>query len=259
MVPLADTHVHLLAGRDDGPRTADEAVAMCRMLVAEGAGFATALAHQHSDYPANTPDALRAAAASLSTTLKEAGIPLAVYPSAEILLTEHLVADWTAGRTLSLGDRGKWLLVEMPYGQFVDLRPLAAALKPLGVGIVLAHAERYDPLLEDSALAELFVAAGCLLQVTASALADPPPGHEPVLKRWAKAGMIHLLGSDGHNLDRRPPRLRAGYRVLAKWLGAGPADVIVGLRGSAVLQGLAVSVPPPRRPKASWFARLFGG
>jgi protein-tyrosine phosphatase len=259
MAPLADTHVHLLAGRDDGPGTPDEARAMCRMLVAEGARTATALAHQNADYPDNTPDALRAAAAALAADLTAAGVPLTVYPSAEILLTEHLVADWTAGRTLSLADRGKWLLVEMPHGGFVDLRPLAAELKPLGVRIVLAHAERYEPLTEDAALVEQFIAAGCLMQVTADALADPPPGHERVLKLWAKSGMIHLLGSDGHNLERRPPRLRAGYRVLAKWLGPGPADVIAGLRGAAVLQGLPVSVPAPRRPKASWFARLFGG
>ena len=55
MTPLADTHVHLLAGLDDGPQTADEAVAMCRMLVAEGARHATALAHQNEHYPDNTP------------------------------------------------------------------------------------------------------------------------------------------------------------------------------------------------------------
>jgi len=259
MVPLADTHVHLLAGCDDGPRTIEEAVAMCRMLVAEGARSATALAHQHPNFPDNTPDALRAAAASLADTLKAAGIPLAVYPSAEILLNENLVADWQAGRLLSLADRGKWLLVEMPGGQFVDLRPLAAALAPMGVRLVLAHAERYDPLMEDAALTELFVAAGCLLQVTASALADPPPGHQPILKQWAKAGMIHLLGSDGHNLERRPPRLRAGFQVLAKWVGTSAAERIGGIWGSAVLQGLAVNAPPPRRPKASWFTRLFGG
>lgn len=259
MVPLADTHVHLLAGRDDGPRTADEALAMCRMLVAEGVRSATALAHQNAIYPDNTPDALRAVAAKLTAELDAAGIPLAVFPSAEILLTEHLVADWTAGRTLSLADRGQWLLVEMPYGGFVDLRPLAAELRKSGVRIVLAHAERYDPLMSDPALAELFIAAGCLFQVTADALADPPPGHEPVLKMWAKAGMIHVLGSDGHNLDRRPPRLRAGYQVLAKWIGTGAADVIAGIRGAALLRGRPVTVPAPRRPKKSWFARLFGG
>jgi protein-tyrosine phosphatase len=95
--------------------------------------------------------------------------------------------------------------------------------------------------------------------VTASALADPPPGDEPALKLWAKAGLIHVLGSDGHRLDARQPRLRAGYRVLAKWIGGPAADVIAGLRGAAVLAGRAVSVPTPRRPKRSWFARLFGG
>ena len=30
MIPLADTHVHLLAGLDDGPPTPDVALAMCR-------------------------------------------------------------------------------------------------------------------------------------------------------------------------------------------------------------------------------------
>lgn len=259
MTPLADTHVHLLAGHDDGPRDADEALAMCRMLVAEGARAATALAHQNATYPNNTPDALRAAAAQLKVALKEAAVPLSVHPTAEVVASEHLIPDWKAGRLLSIADRGKWLLVEMPHTRFVDLRQPAADLKPLGLRIVVAHAERYDELLHDPGLAEAFIAAGCLIQVTASGLADPPPGHEPALKAWAKAGMIHLLGSDGHRIDGRQPRLRAGYQVLAKWIGGPAADVIGGIRGSAVLQGLNVAAPAPRRPKKSWFARLLGG
>ena len=50
-MPLADTHVHLFAGRDDGPESADEAAAMAKMLVAEGVRFAAALAHQNPGYP----------------------------------------------------------------------------------------------------------------------------------------------------------------------------------------------------------------
>ena len=55
MVPLADTHVHLLAGKDDGPSTVEEAVAMCRMLVAEGVRAATALSHQMKAIPITHP------------------------------------------------------------------------------------------------------------------------------------------------------------------------------------------------------------
>ena len=143
MTPLADTHVHLLAGRDDGPETVEEAVAMCRMLVAEGARHATALAHQNEHYPDNSAGQLRPVAADLATVLAARQIPLSIYPTGEVMLSHTTVDDWTAGRLLSVGDCGKWLLVEMPHGLFVDLLPIAVALRSQGVRPIVAHAERY--------------------------------------------------------------------------------------------------------------------
>src|SRR5262245_20386711 len=113
MIPLADTHVHLLAGLDDGPPTRDVALAMCRMLVAERVRHATALAHQNRDYPENTADQLRAAATSLAADLAAKKLPLTVYPTGEVMLSPTLLEDWQAGRLLSVGDRKQWLLVEM--------------------------------------------------------------------------------------------------------------------------------------------------
>lgn len=43
------------------------------------------------------------------------------------------------------------------------------------------------------------------------------------------------------------------------WIGGPAADVIAGLRGTAVLNGFNVSVPTPRLPKRSWFAACSGG
>jgi protein-tyrosine phosphatase len=260
MLPLADTHVHLLAGLDDGPRDVDEALAMCRMLVAEGCRAATALAHQNPSWPANTADRLKAAAAGLADLLKEHKVPLTVYPTGEVMLSPELVAEWKAGTLLSFGGHGKLLLVEMPHGLFVDVRPFAAELRPLGVRLVVAHAERYAELLHDPGAADQLIAAGCLIQVTAGELAEPPtPADERALKDWAKRGVIHLLGSDGHRLGGREPRMRAGYEVLARWAGRSAADRIGGIWGPAALQGLAVNVPPPVPKPRNWFARLFGG
>jgi len=70
--------------------------------------------------------------------------------------------------------------------------------------------------------------------------------------------MIHLLGSDGHRIDRRKPELRDGFRTLAKWMGAPAAERVGSIWGTAVLQGLPVNPPPPRPPATSWFAKLFG-
>src|SRR5262249_58807988 len=74
MIPLVDMHCHLLAGLDDGPRTEDDAVAMCRLAGAEGVRWMAATAHQNECYPAVTPDAIRAATARLRQRLADHGL-----------------------------------------------------------------------------------------------------------------------------------------------------------------------------------------
>ncbi len=259
MLSLADTHVHLLAGLDDGPADVGIAEAMCRMLVNEGVGHATALAHQNESYPENTADRLRTAALSLRTQLAEKNIPLHVYPTGEIMLSPSIVEDWQAGRLMSVGDQKRWLLVEMPHGSFVDVLPIASALRPMGIRLIIAHAERYEELLHEPQLTAEWIAAGCLIQVTARALADSRDAEtERALKEWVKGGFVHLLGSDGHGIDRRRPLLAKGYRRLIEWAGMPAATRIGSLWGVAILQGLPLEVPPPKKPSRNWFTRLFG-
>ena len=117
---------------------------------------------------------------------------------------------------LSVGDRGQWLLVEMPHGMFVDLLPMAEALRPLGVRAIVAHAERYPECSNDPGLTAKWIAAGCLIQVTARRW--PSRGTRrwnASLRKWVTGGFVHLLGSDGHGIDRRRPELAAGFRPAA--------------------------------------------
>jgi protein-tyrosine phosphatase len=260
MTPLADTHVHLLAGLDDGPSSPSVALAMCRQLVAEGVRHATALAHQNEDYPENDAQRLLAATEQLKADLAANNVPLAVHPTGEVMLTPNTFTDWQAGRLVTMGNRGKSLLVEMPHGLCVNLLPLADLFRPHGVRLIIAHAERWRELLEDLDLTASWIAAGCLIQVTANALADPRDSTtEKSLKRWATGGFIHLLGSDGHGIDRRRPEMTAGYARLEKWVGSAVAARIGGEWGQAVLEGRSVNVPPPRPKGGTWFSRLFGG
>jgi protein-tyrosine phosphatase len=259
MPPLADTHVHLLAGLDDGPATPEIALAMCRKLVSEGAQYATALAHQNRDYPANTAQQLRVSAAALATMLAEKKVPLSVHPTGEVMLLPETLDDWLAGKLLSVGDHRQWLLVEMPHSGTINVLPLVEALKPEGLGLIIAHAERYPELLDDLAITQQWIEAGCLIQVTARAIAEPwDPQFEKALTRWAKGGFIHLMGSDGHGIDRRRPELAAGYKRLAQWVGRSHATQIASVWGAAVLQGKPLNVPTLRPGGRSWFSRLFG-
>jgi protein-tyrosine phosphatase len=259
--PLADTHVHLLGGLDDGPRTREDAVEMAAAIVVDGGRHATALAHQNPHFPLNDAPRLRSAAANLTTDLAAAGVELHVYPTGEVMLTPDTLDDFRAGKLLTVGDRGRHLLVEMPAGgTFVDLVPLAAQFKAIGVRLVVAHAERYPEFLHDPATTDRHIAAGCLIQVTAGELANPASAaDEAALKDWAKRGVIHVLGSDGHNLRRRPPLMSRGVEVLSRWAGPAAAERVAGTWGVNLLQGLPVTPPPPRPKPRRWFGRLLGG
>jgi protein-tyrosine phosphatase len=233
---------------------------MAHLLVQEGCRFATALAHQNPSWPYNDAVMLRQAAQSLQTALKSNNIPLNVYPTGEVLLTPDTLQDWRSGRLLSYGDRRKHLLIEMPGSSFFDLRPLSAELAKDGIRIVLAHTERYEPLLDDIALVEQTITAGCLIQVSTGELAEPSSArHERAMKLWASRGMIHCLGSDGHQINWRRPLYRRGYERLVKWVGHSNADCIAGIWSPAILQGLAVAPPKPRGRPSSWWTRWFKG
>ena len=220
---------------------------------------ATALAHQNDDYPENRADQLRSAAAELSAQLASRQIPLSVYPTGEVMLSPTIVEDWQAGHLLSVGDRAQWLLVEMPHGMFVDVLPFAERLRPVGVRIIVAHAERYPELLDDPALAAHWIEAGCLIQVTAQALAEPWDAElERGLQRWVTGGFVHLLGSDGHGIDRRRPVLAAGFEQLVDGAGVPPPSESPATGGSPCCRGWRSTSPLPGRPSRSWFTRLFG-
>lgn len=257
MLPLVDTHVHLLAGLDDGPDTLDEAVAMCRSLADQGARAAAGVAHQNDGYPDNVASRLRSAGGPLAVALTAAGIPVSVFPTGEVMATADLPDRLARGDLLTVADRGKFLLVEMPHGLFVDLRPLASAIRP--VRIVVAHAERYEELLHDAGLADSWIAAGCLIQVTTGALANPRSAADArAVRDWVKRGAVHLIGSDGHHLKFRPPSLRPGYEVLKRLAGPAAADRIGHVWPTAMLEGRAVNPPLPAAKSRSWFGRLFG-
>jgi protein-tyrosine phosphatase len=258
MIPLVDMHCHLLAGLDDGPRSKEEAVAMCRMAYEEGVRMVAATAHQNKYWDSVTPDRIRQATQQLAQSLRTAGIPLLVFPCAEVMVHADLEASWRNGRLLSVADRREYLLLEMPHDLCVDLRATVHRLRQLGVRPILAHPERHEELLHERGRVEELIRAGCLVQVSSASITDPPCARDRrALRSWFKRGIVHLLGSDGHSPTRRPPQLAAAYRQIARWVGALAADRIGSTLGMAVLQSLPLRIPQPDTRRIAWGLKFW--
>jgi protein-tyrosine phosphatase len=247
MIPaLVDTHCHLLAGLDDGPRSDDEALAMCEIAYNEGTRLVCAVAHQNERYCDVTPERIRTATVRLADQLRERGSGLTVIPCAEVMVWPDLEQAWAEGRLLSVGDTGKYLLIELPHGLFVDLTGLTRRLVAAGVRPILAHPERQPEFVDDVHLLEALVEAGCLVQVTSGSVTEPPAWLKgDRLKDWFRRGLAHLLASDGHSPRRRRPLMAAAHERIVKWVGAANAERVCGTNGNIVVQGLPLCVSPP--------------
>jgi protein-tyrosine phosphatase len=258
LLPLVDTHCHLLAGLDDGPRSDDDALAMCRMAFDEGTRLICATAHQNDHYPDVTPDRIRTATKHLGEQLRAANVPLSIFPCAEVMVRPEMEEEYKGGQLLSVGDQGKYLLIEMPHGMVVDVSYLVRGLVESGVRPILAHPERYPELLEDAPRIERLIEIGCLMQVSAGSVTHPPSWMgSRHLKDWFRRGLVHLIGSDGHSPRRRPPRLADAYEQIRLWAGDAVADRVCSTNGMLVLQGLPFKPPAPVK-RRGWLAGLWG-
>jgi protein-tyrosine phosphatase len=258
MIPLVDLHCHLLAGLDDGPRSQDEAVAMCRDACAEGVRWMAATAHQNDRWQAVTPARIRKATQVLGQTLRQLRVGITVFACAEVMADPETGNAWRAGQLLSIADQGRYLLLEMPRGLFVDLRPIAQDLRRAGVRPILAHPERHPELLLEPGAVEDLIHTGCLVQVSSSSITDPANREEfRALRGWFRRGVAHVLGSDGHSPTRRPPRLAAAYRQIVRWVGEPAADRVCSANGTAILQGLPVRVARPLPHAVGWLPRVW--
>lgn len=251
MLPLADTHVHLLAGLDDGPRTREEAISMCRRLHSQGVRHVSALAHQNETFPDVTPDRIRQAAQILERDLAAAGIEMAIYPTAEVMVVPDLAEHLADGRLLTYNDLGRYLLIELPHDLYVDLRPTIRDLMRRGVRPVLAHPERTSEVLHQPGEIEDLIALGCLVQVSSRSFLRPrSPGDFAAIRSWFERGVVHLLCSDAHGIERRTPRTDEAMDLLRSWIGSSDLARIASDNGIAVFRGGIVNAPTPRPASA---------
>jgi protein-tyrosine phosphatase len=257
--PLVDTHCHLLAGMDDGPKTPADAIAMCRRAYDQGVRHSVALAHQNDSYPANTPDRLREGFARLTADLAAAGLDdFTVYPCAEVMVRPDLDAALDRREFLTVSDGGLYVLLEMPHGLCVELAWLVERLVTKGVRPILAHAERSPELLDDPAAVEKLIRAGCLIQISSEGVTRPvSSGAARAVKDWIRRGVAHLLGSDGHSPRRRPPDLLDAYHRMRRWAGTEIADRIASANGLTVLQNRPLRLPPVAPPERRWRPRWW--
>ncbi len=228
---MLDLHCHLLPEVDDGPASMDEALALCQLALDNGITHAVVTPHIHPGRYANDRESIARAVAGLRQALAGAGIPLQLGMAAEVRLDTEVLPLVMQDRVPFLGEwQGRRvMLLEFPHSHIPPgTDRLVTWLLKQNVLPLIAHPERNKDVMRDLNKIRPFVDMGCLLQVTAGALAGRfGELAEERAVAIVSAGWATILASDAHNLKARPPELREGLAVATELLGEAQARALV--------------------------------
>lgn len=209
---MIDLHTHILPGMDDGSANVEESAAILAMLKKQGVDTLAATSHFYADR--ENPDMFlrrrEQALASLQTDLR-------ILPGAEVAYFPGMHQS-EALKDLCIGV-SNLLLVEMPFRIWSDrvIREVLAIREQQGLQVVLAHVDRYRGRECMGRWAQTLLEEGILFQVNADALLKL--FHAGSLVAMARAGNIHFLGSDCHNLTDRAPAIGIAAAKLSRKIG----------------------------------------
>jgi protein-tyrosine phosphatase len=242
---MIDLHCHLLPGIDDGARDLEMTLAMARAFVADGVTIVACTPHILPGLYHNTGPQISAAVANLQRMLAESGIPLNLVAGADNHIVQNFVGGLRTGHLLGLAG-SRYVLVEPPHHVMpVRLDDLFFDLSVAGYVPILTHPERLTWIKGNYAVIERLAQKGVWMQITAGSLTGAF-GRGP--KYWAERmldeGLVQIIATDAHDVQRRPPNLAEGRRLAATRVGEEEAWHLVYTRPRGVLDNVEPGTLP---------------
>ncbi len=122
---------------------------MARLAVADGIRTVIVTPHQLGSFGHNSADQIRSQTHLLQQRLAQDQVPLELLSGADVRIEPDLPERIRDGHVLTLADRGRHVLLELPHELYVPLDGLLRRLQAINCVGILSHPERNLGILAD--------------------------------------------------------------------------------------------------------------
>lgn len=216
---VSDLHSHVLPQMDDGSSSLQESVEMLRMAAEQGIRCVVATPHFYAnqDDPERFLSRRTQSYARLSEALSKNPELPEVKLGAEVYFFQGM-SDSDVLQRLTI-DSKRCILIEMPQPPWTDrmYRELEDIRSKQDLIPIIAHIDRYISRFRTYGIPHRLEQLPVLVQANAGFFLNRFTASMAI--RMLQRGQIQVLGSDCHNLKKRPPRLGAALELIRQRLG----------------------------------------
>ena len=249
---MIDLHCHILPYIDDGANDWDESLEMSEIARRDGVHTIVATPHIKPGVYSPPKKLILSRVQEINQLLENKinSRDLQILPGADTYLQPDILHQIEEGTILYVGGNINsmnpihYLLLELPdYFLFPQVKDSFAKLKDKGIIPILSHPERNAMLQRNSKLLHKLIQAGVLSQVTAMSITGEfGRDIQKFTKKLTHKDLVHIIASDAHSKDRRPPVLSRAVEATAKIIGSERAEMMVKEIPQAVIEGRKVEL-----------------
>ena len=217
---FTDFHSHILPGIDDGSASVEESIKLLEISAEQGIERIVATPHFYANH--DSPERFLERRAKAKALLEEAAKNREDLPKIEIGAEVHFfhgISDSEFLSDLTIINK-RFILIEMPDSDWTE--GMYSELKNIyyqrGITPIIAHMDRYISPFRTKKIPEKLSKLPVFVQANASFFLEGGLTSKLALK-LLKEDKIQLLGSDCHNLTKRPPKLGPAAEIIEKKLG----------------------------------------
>jgi len=230
---VVDIHSHILPEVDDGPKSWDVSVAMCRAAAADGITHMVATPHANDRYHYDRPY-LQGLVDHLQQLVGDS-------PKLSLGCDFHLsyenIQDALANPTRYVIEGTRYLLVEFSnYSVPTQTTDSFLKLGDCGLTPIITHPERNPILRETPQRVVEWAEQGCVIQMTGSALTGFWGERTRRAALWLlERQAVHVLATDAHDTEKRVPVLSTARDAAAEICGEEIAEAMVEGNPQAII------------------------
>ena len=232
---MIDIHSHILPGLDDGSASWEMTTEMCRQAIEDGIKHIVVTPHANDTYRYDR-DRVRECVAELD---RRVGDQLSFSIGCDFHLSYDNIEDAILHPQRYTIAAKRYLLVELSdYGIAPQIGDSFFRLQSAGITPIITHPERNAILQRRPEQVPAWVEAGCLVQVTASALTGYWGETARRIAMWLlEFDAVHLIATDAHDDKHRKPILSEARNVVSKHFGRDDARALFEDHPRSIIAG----------------------